>query len=206
MFELIIARHGETAWNAADIFRGRVSIGLSENGLKQASQLAEYLARKKIQAVYCSPLARALQTAEAVARRQGVAAQPVEELTDLDFGEWEGVARQEVETKQARLYQEWLDTPESVKIPGGETLQEARQRALAALDRIRAANPQGTVAIITHRVITKILVCALLGLDNSHFWNIEHGTCGVTTFVDNGKCFILTHHNDTSFLKTAKVE
>jgi ribonuclease H / adenosylcobalamin/alpha-ribazole phosphatase len=64
---------------------------LSEKGLRQAVQLAEYLGQKKIRAVYSSPLQRARQTAEAVARRQGVNVQALEELTDLDFGEWEGL-------------------------------------------------------------------------------------------------------------------
>ena len=70
-----------------------------------------------------------------------------------------------------------------------------------SLDKIIAENKEGTVAIITHRVITKVLECALLGLDDSHFWNIEQDTCGVTTFIYTGKFFILKHHNDVSFLK-----
>jgi len=204
MLEIIIARHGETAWNAADIFRGRVNIGLSENGLKQVELLGEYLGEKKIQAVYCSPLPRAVQTAEAIARRQSVKIQPLPDLTDLDFGEWEGVTRQEVMTKYKELYELWLERPEIVQIPKGESIPESRKRALSALDKIMSQNQEGTVAIVTHRVITKVLICALLGLDDSHFWNIEQSTCGVTTFIHNGKCFILTHHNDTSFLKIAK--
>jgi phosphoserine phosphatase len=204
MFELIIARHGETAWNTVDIFRGRVNIGLSENGLKQAELLAEYLSQKKIQAVYCSPLPRALQTAVAVARRFNFKPQPMEELTDLDFGEWEGLSRQEVLAKYKEIYEQWLDRPDLAQIPGAESMEDATRRSLSALDQIKKNNEDGTVAIITHRVITKILICALLGLDNSHFWNIEHSTCGVTNFVHNGRCFILMHHNDTSFLKAGK--
>jgi phosphoserine phosphatase len=202
MFELIIARHGETAWNTADIFRGRVNIGLSEAGLKQAEQLGEYLSLKKIQAVFCSPLPRALQTAEAVARHYQIKPQPLEELTDLDFGAWEGKSRQEVMTKNKEIYEQWLDRPDLAQIPGAESLEAATKRSLSALDRIKARNQDATVAIITHRVITKIMICALLGLDNSHFWNIEQSTCGVTTFIHNGRCFILMHHNDTSFLKS----
>ena len=55
--------------------------------------------------------------------------------------------------------------------------------------------------IVTHRVITKLLECALLGLDDSHFQNIEQDTCGVTTFLYNGRTFVLKYHNDISFLK-----
>jgi len=60
---------------------------------------------------------------------------------------------------------------------------------------------QGTVVLVTHRVVTKVLICALLGLDDSHFWNIEQSTCGITTFNYRNGQFILTEHNNTSFLK-----
>jgi phosphoserine phosphatase len=201
MLTILIVRHGETAWNAADIFRGRVSVGLSDKGLAQVELLSQYLSSKNIQAVYCSPLQRAIQTAEAIARPYYLNIQPLPELNDLDFGEWEGVSQQEVSLKYGTIYQEWLDHPESVLIPGGESLENARKRTIAALDWVTSQNSEGVVAIVTHRVITKILTCALLGLDNSHFWNIEHSTCGVTTFINNGKCFIMIHHNDVSFLR-----
>lgn len=205
MIEIIIIRHGETDWNTADIFRGRVNIGLSEYGLKQAELLADYLGRKKIRAVYSSPLPRAIQTAEAVARRQHLNARTMHELTDQDFGHWGGVSRQEIKTKYRETYELWLERPDRVRIPGGESLTEVRKRALRALEKIMVQNKEGTVAIITHRVLTKVLVCALLGLDDSHFWHIEQDTCGITTFIYNGLCFILTHHNDVSFLDSIKV-
>jgi broad specificity phosphatase PhoE len=201
MIEILIVRHGETAWNTADIFRGRVNIGLSENGLRQAGLLADYLSRQKINAVYSSPLPRAIQTAEAVASRQHLNAQTMHELTDLDFGKWEGVPRQEVKLKYSTIYDQWLERPDLAKIPEGESLADARKRALNALEKIMTRNQEGTVAIVTHRVITKVLICALLGLDDSHFWNVEQDTCGVTTFIHNGRCFILAHHNDICFLK-----
>jgi broad specificity phosphatase PhoE len=201
MLEILIIRHGETAWNTAEIFRGRVPVELSELGLQQAEKLSSYLSPKKIKAVYCSPLQRALQTAEAVARRQQVTAQPLDDLTDLDFGQWEGVSVQEVKIKYAEIYRLWLERPDLAQVPGGESLQEARKRSLSAMDKIITENKEGSVAIITHRVITKVLACALLGLDESHFWNIDQDTCGVTTFIYTGKIFILKHHNDISFLK-----
>jgi len=63
------------------------------------------------------------------------------------------------------------------------------------------AKHEGTVVLVSHRVVNKVLICALLGLDNSHFWNIRQDTCGMTTFAcENGR-FILTKHNDTSHLR-----
>jgi len=205
MLEIIIIRHGETAWNTADIFRGRVPIGLSEEGLKQAEKLGEYLSQKTLKAVYCSPLPRALQTAEAIARRQNLAAQPVEGINDQDFGEWEGVSVQEVKNRYPEGYKVWRERPDLARIPNGESLQNVRERTLKALDRIITENQGGSVALVTHRVIAKVLITALLGLDNSHFWNIEQDTCGVTVFLYTGKIYILKHHNDISFLKNGKL-
>jgi broad specificity phosphatase PhoE len=60
---------------------------------------------------------------------------------------------------------------------------------------------EGTVALVSHRVVGKVLICALLGLDNSHFWNIRLDTCGITTFLYEKNRFTLAQHNDTSFLR-----
>ena len=203
MLEILLIRHGETAWNTADIFRGRISIGLSEDGLKQAEKLAEYLRQKKINSVFCSPLKRAIETAEPLARLHELSALPVEGLTDLDFGKWEGQSIENVKTQYKEIYELWRERPDLAKIPDGESLQEARQRSLNALNKIIADCKQGIVVIVTHRVITKLLECALLGLDDSHFWNIEQDTCGVTTFLYNGRIFVLKYHNDVSFLRSS---
>jgi len=203
MLEILLIRHGETAWNTADIFRGRVPIGLSEDGFKQAEKLAEYLRQRKINAVFCSPLKRAFETADPIARLHQLVAQPVEGLTDLNFGKWEGVSIENVKIQYKQIYELWRERPDLAKIPDGESLQEARQRSLNALNKIIAEYKQGTVVIVTHRVITKLLECALLGLDDSHFWNIEQDTCGVTTFLYNGRIFVLKYHNDVSFLRSS---
>ena len=200
MLEILIIRHGETAWNTADRFRGRVPVELSSKGLAQVESLAEHLSRKEISAIYCSPLRRAVQTAEAIAQRRQTAIRPTEKLNDMDFGEWEGLTRDEVKARYADIYATWLEKPDQAQIPGAESLDSIRKRAMSALDEIMEQHKSGTVALVTHRAVTKVLICALLDLDNSHFWNIDHDTCGVTTFIYNNRCYILTHHNDTWFL------
>ena len=65
------------------------------------------------------------------------------------------------------------------------------------------AKREGSIVLVSHRVVNKVLICALLGLDNAHFWNIRQDTCATTSFTyENGR-FILTKHNDTSYLKPA---
>jgi broad specificity phosphatase PhoE len=201
--ELILARHGETAWNVEEVFRGRIDVELNETGQRQAELLAEYLSEQKIEAVYSSPLKRAARTAEAVARRHKLRVEIVNGLTDCDFGQWQGLHLKEVRDKYSQLYRQWAESPQSVQIPGGESLDEVRERALAVVNGVTAKH-RGRVVLVSHRVVNKVLICALLGLDNSHFWNIRQDVCGTTFFsYENGR-LVLTRHNDTSYLKPLK--
>jgi len=200
MVEIILARHGETAWNVEEVFRGRLDIELNETGIKQAELLAERLSELKIEAVYSSPLKRALNTAEAIARRQGLEVRVSPGLIDGDFGQWQGLSLSEVREQYAELYEQWVDSPQLVKIPGGEGLDEVRARALKVVDEVIAKHG-GRVVLVSHRVVNKVLICALLGLDNSHFWNIRQDVGATTTFSHQDGRFVLVRHNDTSYLR-----
>jgi broad specificity phosphatase PhoE len=201
MTEIILARHGETEWNVGEVFRGRIDVELNETGIKQAQLLAEYLRRANIEAVYSSPLKRALRTAEIVTGYHQLEVEIAPGLIDFDFGKWQGLAHQEVKEKYRELYIKWIDHPDKVKMPAGESLDDVRERAVGVLDEVIAKEYEGTVVLVAHRVVNKVLICALLGLDNSHFWNIRQDTCGITTFTYEEGRFILTEHNNTSYLK-----
>ncbi len=200
MTEIILVRHGETEWNVEKIFRGRIDIELNETGIKQAELLAEYLSDLKIDAIYSSPLKRALKTAEIIVGYHKLDVEIAPGLIDFDYGKWQGLSHQEVKDKYKELYAEWIKNPHQIKMPAGESLDEVRERARSVVDDVIAKH-DGTVVLVSHRVVNKALICALLGLDNSHFWNIRQDTCGMTTFTyENGR-FILTKHNDISYLK-----
>lgn len=200
MTEIILARHGETQWNVEEVFRGRIDVGLNENGIKQAELLAEYLSDLEIDGIYSSPLKRALKTAEVIASHHGLEVKIAAGLIDFDYGEWQGLPHQEVKDKYKELYAEWISQPDQVRIPGGEGLNDVRKRAMYVVNDV-VARYEGAVVLVSHRVVNKVLVCALLGLDNSHFWNIRQDTGGITTFTHENERFILTKHNDTSYLK-----
>jgi len=200
MTQIILVRHGETEWNVKEVFRGRIDIELNETGMKQAKLLAEYLSSIKIDAIYSSALKRALTTAEKIASYHKLDVVTTPGLMDLDFGEWQGLPRQEVQDSYKELYAQWLNHPERVKMPAGESLDDVRTRAVGMVDKV-ITKYEGSVVLVSHRVVNKVLICALLGLDNSHFWNIEQGTCGMTIFTYENERFILTRHNDTSYLK-----
>ena len=168
MTAILLIRHGGTDWNADKIFRGRADIELNENGIKQAELLAQYLADEKIFAMFSSPLKRALKTAEIIARPHRIDIMPAPGLLDFDYGQWQGLSHHVVKEKYPALYAQWSADPQPVKIPGGESLDDVRKRGLKLIDEI-LGQYDGMVALVSHRVVCKVLICALLGLDNSHF-------------------------------------
>jgi broad specificity phosphatase PhoE len=199
--EIMLVRHGETDWNVSEVFRGRADVELNETGIMQARRLGEYLSGAKIGAVYSSPLKRAAETAGAIAGHQAVEVNIVRGLIDFDYGKWQGLSHQEVKVRYKELYEAWLNRPGQIRMPAGESLDDVRERVMGVVSDIMKRYGEGRLVLVSHRVVSKVLICALLGLDNSHFWNIRLDACGITTFSHEGGKFILTGHNDTSFLK-----
>jgi broad specificity phosphatase PhoE len=195
---LLLARHGETVWNADAVYRGRSEVPLSETGRLQAQLLGRKLAEEGVTALHTSPLMRARETAEAIERHVGVAALVDPDLTDLDCGEWEGLSDREVKERYPDLRRTWLSTPQVVRLPGGESLDEVSARVGRVLAEVLST--PGVVVLVSHRVVHKVAICTLLGLDNSHFWDIRLDVAGVSEFECTARRRMLVRHNDTSHL------
>ena len=202
MVEIILVRHGETDLNAGEIFRGLVDVDLNETGRQQAELLGEYLSNEKIDIVYSSPLKRAVKTAEVIAQHHALEVNIVRNLIDIDYGEWQGLPLKEITEKYRETYRDWLDTPEQVRIPGGECLEDIRSRAMPFIEDAVMRCGEGRIVFVSHRVVNKVIICNLLGLGNAHFWNVKQDTCGITRFNCGDGRVVLTCHNDTSFLKS----
>ncbi|MEA1872307.1 MAG: histidine phosphatase family protein [Chloroflexota bacterium] len=200
MAKLILARHGETVWNVEKIYRGRTDVNLDEVGIKQAELLGKYLSNWELAAIYSSPLSRARDTANIIARYQKIGVQIAEGLIDFDYGEWQALPEQEAKRLYPSLLNEWHNNPHKVRMPGGESLEDVRKRAIEVVKDV-LSNYQGCVVLVSHRVVNKVLICSLLGLDNSYFWNMKQDVGGITIFNYVDGRFVLTRHNDTSHLK-----
>jgi broad specificity phosphatase PhoE len=200
MAKLILARHGETVWNVEKIYRGRTDVNLDEVGIKQAELLGKHLSNWELEAIYSSPLRRALDTANIIDRYQKIGVHIAEGLIDFDYGEWQSLPEQEAKRLYPTLHNEWHNNPHKVKMPGGESLEDVRKRAIEVVNDV-LSNYQGCVVLVAHRVVNKVLICSLLGLDNSYFWNIKQDVAGITVFNYVDGRFVLTGHNDTSYLK-----
>jgi len=200
MAELILARHGETAWNVEKIYRGRSNVNLDEVGIKQAELLGRYLSNWELEAIYSSPLRRALDTANIIARYQKTGVYIAHGLIDFDYGEWQSLPEQEAKRLYPAIDNEWHNNPHKVRMPGGECLGDVRRRAIEVINDV-LSKYLGSVVLVSHRVVSKVLICSLLGLDNSYFWNIKQDVGGITIFNYADERFVLTRHNDTSYLR-----
>ena len=202
MTQIILVRHGRTPWNKDKIFRGTVDIPLDEVGKQEASLAGEWLKGETIQAAYASPLSRAMVTARAITQHHGVPVQELPGLIDINYGDWQGVPLAEVKVKYVDLYRQWETAPQTVRFPNGETLDEVRARALAAVDEVMTLNPDKTILLAAHRAVNKVLIAAFLGIDNSHYWRIGQDTTAINRFAGVGNTWHIQLVNDTCHLRS----
>ena len=206
MTSIYLVRHGQTAWNKEEIFRGRTDVPLDETGLKQAELAGQYFKSMEIHAIYSSPLSRAWQTAQKIAQIQNLKVDPLEGILDMSFGDWEGHAHQEIRKMDNETYRQWVESPHLVKLPGGESLDDVRGRAMAALEKVLRKHSEKTIVLVSHRVVCKVMICAILGLDNSHFWQIAQDTTAINLIQYKKGKYILSLMNETCHLKALKEE
>ncbi len=204
MTRIYLARHGTTDWNQEEIFRGRIDCRLNEMGRAEARALAGAFQETSLEAIFSSPLSRAKETAQAVAENHGLTVIAEPAFLDIDFGEWQGLPLKEVREKYSELYRTWLEKPQAVTFPGGENITQVRDRAWEGLWRVVQSHAEKTVFIVTHRVVTKVLICALLGLDIAHFWQIKQDTTAVNCFEYHRGSFLTSLINDTCHLKSIR--
>jgi len=201
MTSIYLVRHGQTAWNKEEIFRGRTDIPLDETGLKQAELAGEFFKNMKIEGVYSSPLSRALQTAQKIAQFHRMEIHPLSGLVDMSFGNWEGHAHQEIQKIDPETYRQWREEPHLAKLPGGESLDDVRKRAIASLEEVIERHTGETLVLVSHRVVNKVLICGILGIDNSHFWQITQDTAAINLIQYKRGRYVLSFMNETCHLK-----
>jgi broad specificity phosphatase PhoE len=144
-----------------------------------------------------------METAEAIARAGGLVAQPLDALLDIDFGTWQGRPPDEVRKRYPDLLQAWWEAPHTVHFPSGESLDDVRSRVVVGLTHVVDCYQGQSVALVGHTVVNRVLLCAVLGLGNEHFWRLQQDTCAVNVFeADEDGTFTMVLMNDTCHLHT----
>ncbi|HCR48772.1 MAG TPA: histidine phosphatase family protein, partial [Bacteroidetes bacterium] len=193
MTTIYLTRHGETDLNRAGIVQGRgVNAPLNENGLIQAEALRERLSNVWLDAVYCSPLLRAVQTAETVVRSHPyLNPRKMTDLEEISWGICEGKRLDEVLRKafdNVRL--QWQNGDFEAKISGGESASEVEKHAKRALMNIVSQHLGESVLIVTHGRFLRVLLAGILaGYGLSKMEQIKHTNTSLNVLTFDGKKF-----------------
>lgn len=203
---IIVIRHGQTAWNegGGERFRGRAEVELDDKGIRQARATAARVAQWEVGAIYSSPLKRALSTANILAEPLKLQVQPMEGLIDIDYGRWQGLSLKEAAEEDSKLYELWLKSPHLVTFPQGESLEQVQKKVIGAVESLVPQHPGQSIVLVSHKVVCKVLFCSLLGLDTSHFWQLQQDPCAINLVEADENAVAIASLNDSCHLKELK--
>lgn len=197
--KLVLVRHGRSEANAKGLLAGRADgVALDETGRGQAAALREPLSRLNDSAAYHSPILRCLETAQLAGLSQ---AQPLEGLTECDYGEWTNRSLKDLVDEP--LWRQVQQQPSTARFPDGESMEQMRARVIGAVDHMRGQHPKGRIVIaVSHGDPIKAIIADALAMDFDEFQRI-HVAPGSISIIDYGgeKPFVLCLNADHSALK-----
>jgi broad specificity phosphatase PhoE len=202
----LLVRHGQTDWNKEIRFRGTTDLPLTPFGHAQAQRVAERLRSEPIAAIYSSPLSRAVETARPLAEALGLPIQIHHGLISVDYGEWQGHTPQEVSGLWLDLYRLWMQSPDQVTFPGGESLPIALDRAVALLNELSETPHGQTVALFSHEIVTRAVMLYILGMNLSAYWRMPQDTACINAFSYDPLKRSLFYLNDTCHVRGLDVK
>jgi probable phosphoglycerate mutase len=206
LIRIFLVRHGETEWNRLHRLQSRIDIPLNEEGKKQAHALALALKDEPLTAIYSSPLMRAMETARFIKGfHPSTPLFEEESLVEMDLGEFEGMEAKVLATKYQGFIKTWRSTPATLKMPGGESLQEVQMRAIDTVERINKLYPSGsTLLLCSHNFVNITILCHALGISLDRFREVQQDTAAFNILYMQGKLRVEVV-NDISHLKKYKV-
>jgi broad specificity phosphatase PhoE len=183
MNRLLLVRHGENPANVTREFSCRkVDHSLTEKGKLQAKQTAEFLSRVAVDEIWASPLRRAYETADAIARFHPHDVRILEDLREMDVGKLEGMEPQADAWKlYAAVLREWLTGNREASFPGGESRRQLVVRFRRALETLTQGRPGRTIVVVGHGGIFTHGVAELCGIvDQRAFFGLENHNCSIS--------------------------
>jgi probable phosphomutase (TIGR03848 family) len=159
---LLLIRHGLNDWVGKRLPGWTPGISLNEEGRKQALRLAESLASVPLEAIYSSPLERALETAQPIAQSHGLEIQLRERLGDTRYGDLTGKAIEDI--LKTDMWEKFRAYPSRTRFPGAETIYEVQVRVVAELEEILQTHPEGSIAVVAHGDVIRVAVAHYIGL------------------------------------------
>jgi probable phosphoglycerate mutase len=179
MARIFLIRHAENDYTQAGKLAGwRAGVSLNKSGREQAGMLAEKLAAAPIEAVYSSPLARALQTARPIAAVRHLQVVRCARLGEVRYGDWQGKSLKSL--RRRKLWRLIQHRPSAAKFPGGESIRSVQVRAVAAMEELVARHPNDCIAVVSHGDVIKMIVAFYLGMALDLYQRIVIRTASVS--------------------------
>lgn len=171
-------------------------VRLGEAGLEQAARLGERLRRERISALYCSPLERTRQTADAIAVACGLPiAGVLDEIAEVDFGAWSGRTFDDLD--QDPEWRSWNARRSLARTAGGETYGEVQRRIVLAMERLAGEAADETLALVSHGDVIRAAVLHHLGMRIDDWWRVEISPASITRLSHDGRGTRLLGLNET---------
>ena len=203
---LYLIRHGETEWNRGGRYQGWTDIELSDEGKEQAALLAKRFEYMPLDAIYVSPLKRAIATAEPIAVQKGLPMITDEHFKEINFGEWEGHTVTELTEKYGKPYTDFFENPFAHTMPGEGSFHKVGERSLAGIQEIIKKHRGQRVAIVSHGGLLRVLMIKLLGLDLNMYrrmW-LTNTSISMIDITPEDQMFLMTL-NDKAHLEMAEM-
>ncbi len=197
---LILIRHGETDWNRTGRCQGVADIDLNDTGRRQIEELAHSLRDADIRAVYSSDLMRALRTAKRIASHHDLDVNIDKDLREMDQGDLEGLLFEEIRDRYADVLREWRESPETLMLPGGESLLQVEQRAWSVFEKLNRLHAGETVVAVSHNLTITALLCKITGVGLRGFRNFNLQAASKNLIVSLNGNIEVRQLNDVSHL------
>ena len=205
MTEILLIRHGETAWNAKKRLQGHLDIPLNEEGERQAAALGRALREESLDAIFSSDLQRARQTAQAVAVPRGLEVRLDRGLRERCYGAFEGMLYAEISQRYPDAYAAWQARDIDARFPEGvhvaETLREFSHRVVNTITRIVTENKYRRVAMVAHGGVLECAYRAAQGLGFAHARDFDIFNASVNRFTWDGAALKIKDWGDVTHLQ-----
>ena len=182
---IVLVRHGETDGESSVRFHGSTDVALAAEGREQMRAVAARLGGERFDRLVSSPLRRAWQSAWIAGRGQPVTLEP--DFREVDFGRWEGLTKDEIESSDPVLYRDWQGGSATFEYPGGEARAAFRERVERGLERLLGGGGRSAL-VVAHKGVIRAIEEKLTG-EESDRDQPELGGTVVLTRDGNGKWF-----------------
>ncbi len=200
-----LVRHGETAHNRDSLGLGREDALLTGLGRQQVQAVADALAAAPLTRVLSSPLGRALEMARLVAAPHGLEVEVRDELAELDVGETEGIPLSVLREKYAEFLAEWLGpNGASVRMPGGESLEDLAARVRPLIEELRGGS--GEVVVASHNFVIRVFICEALGIPLAQFRSFAVDLASISTMTLGDRRVSVATLNDCCHLERLNLD